>query len=145
MRQQQDNKFYQLQHSAKKLWEKLRRSDVRSEERNQLALELHQLLKGNIVNIVEAHDTSRVVECLYTNGNHDIKNSVFDEVKASQASFSADRTQRLSLSCSPTSLFLSCCIYLSVSVSVSLSSDGERRITRTDPTETRASALYTMR
>ncbi|XP_003742321.1 pumilio homolog 3 [Galendromus occidentalis] len=81
MRQQQDNKFYVLQCSAKKIWEKLRRSDVRSEERNQLAMELHKLLKGNIVNVAEAHDTSRVVECLYTNGSPEIKNSVFDEIK----------------------------------------------------------------
>lgn len=81
MRQQQDNKFYQLQLDAKKLWEKLRRSDVRSEEKHKVANELHELIKGKITNVVEAHDTSRVVECLYSNGSHEIKNSIFEEIK----------------------------------------------------------------
>lgn len=81
IRRQQDNKFYQLQLDAKKLWEKLRRSDVRSEEKYKIADELHQLLKGRITNIIEAHDTSRVVECLYSNGSHEIKNSIFEELQ----------------------------------------------------------------
>ncbi|OQR78692.1 pumilio protein-like [Tropilaelaps mercedesae] len=81
MRQQQENKFYQLQLDAKKLWEKLRRSDMRSEEKQKVANELHRLVAGRVVDIIEAHDTSRVVECLYSNGSHEIKNSIFEEIK----------------------------------------------------------------
>lgn len=66
---------------AKKVWEEVRREDCPDEKKATLLKELHGLVKGSIQKIIFAHDTVRVVECLYHLGSPEIREDMFQEMK----------------------------------------------------------------
>lgn len=66
---------------AKNIWEELRKEDCPEEKKATLAKQLHALVKGNLVKIIFAHDTVRVVECLMALGPEEIKQDIYLELK----------------------------------------------------------------
>ncbi|CAH1774282.1 unnamed protein product [Owenia fusiformis] len=78
-RQQKDN--FEVSQKAKKIWEQLRRHNTTSEKRAELSGELFKLVKGSANQMIFAHDTARVVQCLMKYGSVEHRNFVFEELK----------------------------------------------------------------
>ncbi|KAK2583596.1 hypothetical protein KPH14_009538 [Odynerus spinipes] len=75
--------IYEISVRAKKLSEKLRRSDCTKEERKKLSKEIHELLKSHYSKIIFTHDMSRIVQWILKYCPHDARNVIFDELKPS--------------------------------------------------------------
>lgn len=75
--------LYKISIQAKKLSEKLRRSDCTTEERKTLTKELHGLLKSHYNKIIFTHDMSRIIQWILKYCQHDIRNDIFNELKPS--------------------------------------------------------------
>uniref|UniRef100_A0A915PVW4 PUM-HD domain-containing protein n=1 Tax=Setaria digitata TaxID=48799 RepID=A0A915PVW4_9BILA len=65
---------------CKHLWEKLRSGKTNENERKKLATEIFGIVKGKVKELIFAHDTCRVVECLITNGDNNVRNALFEEL-----------------------------------------------------------------
>ncbi|XP_046818871.1 protein penguin [Vespa crabro] len=74
---------YEISVRAKKISEKLRRTDCTLEEKKKLSQELHELLKSHYNKIIFTHDISRIVQWVLKYCESDIRNNVFDELKPS--------------------------------------------------------------
>ncbi|KAL2741832.1 hypothetical protein V1477_009461 [Vespula maculifrons] len=74
---------YEISIRAKKISEKLRRTDCTLEEKKKLVQELHELLKSHYNKIIFTHDISRIVQWILKYSEPDIRNAVFDELKPS--------------------------------------------------------------
>ncbi|KAL2722427.1 hypothetical protein V1478_009290 [Vespula squamosa] len=74
---------YEISIRAKKISEKLRRTDCTLEEKKKLSQELHELLKSHYNKIIFTHDISRIVQWILKYCELDIQNAVFDELKPS--------------------------------------------------------------
>ncbi|XP_052095978.1 pumilio homolog 3-like [Mytilus californianus] len=74
------NNFNMIQRS-KKIWEELRRHDVKDNKKHELCTELMGFVKGNMKEFAFAHDTARVLQCLVQHGSPGQKDEVFEEVK----------------------------------------------------------------
>ncbi|XP_057379723.1 pumilio homolog 3-like [Daphnia carinata] len=72
---------YLLSVKAKKLWEELRREDTTKEKQLSLSADLYGLIKTHAHELVFAHDTARVIECLFEKASQDIREAVFNELK----------------------------------------------------------------
>lgn len=72
---------YDITHKSKKLWEQLRRFDLTVKQRQELSSELHSLVKGKAKELVFAHDTSRVIQCMLKFCSQEEKNALFEELK----------------------------------------------------------------
>uniref|UniRef100_T1J1K3 PUM-HD domain-containing protein n=1 Tax=Strigamia maritima TaxID=126957 RepID=T1J1K3_STRMM len=71
---------YEIITKAKQVWERFRNTKNK-EKVPENADELYSLIKGHTVQLVYAHDTSRVIECLMSLGPEHIKDAVYDELK----------------------------------------------------------------
>lgn len=49
-------------------------------ERKKCVSEIHGMLKGKVKELIFAHDTCRVVECLVASGGTDVRTALFDEL-----------------------------------------------------------------
>jgi pumilio family protein 6 len=76
---------------AKQVWEELRRKDCPEEKKKELLKELHDLVKGQVIKLIYAHDTVRVIECLVAQGNESIREALFDELKDDLIALSKSR------------------------------------------------------
>jgi len=76
---QKDN--YEIAHRSKKLWEQLRRHDLSVEKKQEICGELHQLVKGSAKELIFAHDTSRVFQCLMKYGLQEHRDELFEELQ----------------------------------------------------------------
>ncbi|CAD5210258.1 unnamed protein product [Bursaphelenchus xylophilus] len=65
---------------AKKIWEKLRSSKTPKAEKEKLTQQLYELVKGKTKDIIHAHDTSRVIQCLLATGNEEVRDKLFEEL-----------------------------------------------------------------
>lgn len=75
--------LYEISIRAKKISEKLRRTDCSLVEKKKLSKELHELLKSHYNKVVFTHDTSRIIQLIIKNCEPDIRNAIFDELKPS--------------------------------------------------------------
>ncbi|OPL20643.1 pumilio domain-containing protein, partial [Mytilus galloprovincialis] len=66
---------------SKKIWEELRRHDVKESKKHELCTELMGFVKGTMKEFAFAHDTARVLQCLVQHGSPGQKDEVFEEVK----------------------------------------------------------------
>ncbi|KAK4011914.1 pumilio homolog 3 [Daphnia magna] len=73
---------YLLSVKAKKLWEELRREDTTKEKQLSLSADLYGLIKTHAQELVFAHDTARVIECLFEKASQDIRDALFNELKS---------------------------------------------------------------
>ena len=73
--------IYELGVQTKKIWEKVRSDKCPEDEKAKLIVELHELVKGQLKNIIYSHDTVRVVETLLSLGTHPIREAILDELK----------------------------------------------------------------
>uniref|UniRef100_A0AAR2JEZ5 Pumilio homolog 3 n=1 Tax=Pygocentrus nattereri TaxID=42514 RepID=A0AAR2JEZ5_PYGNA len=81
-RQQNDKKgTYPIVMRAKQVWEIVRRKDCDKEKRAKLLKELQILVRGKIKTIAFAHDSTRVLQCLFQFGNDKQRQEIFDELK----------------------------------------------------------------
>lgn len=64
-----------------KVWAQLRKHDVTSEKRQELCTKLHTMVKGSARELIFAHDTSRVVQCLVKFCDNAIQNELFTELQ----------------------------------------------------------------
>lgn len=72
--------YDQIQRS-KKIWEELRRFDVKKEKKIELCNELYDMVKDRMKEFCFAHDTARVVQCLIQFGSPEQREKVFEELK----------------------------------------------------------------
>nr|XP_037269903.1 pumilio homolog 3-like [Rhipicephalus microplus] len=80
-RKKHENKFYEISKAAKRIWEDLRLKSCTPQRREELLNQLAKVIKGNIKQLIFAHDTSRVIECMEHLGTPVHRNMIFDEVK----------------------------------------------------------------
>lgn len=80
-RKKNENKFYEISKAAKRVWEELRCKTCRPARREELLAQLTKVVKGNVKQLIFAHDTSRVIECMEHLGTAVHRNMIFDEVK----------------------------------------------------------------
>ncbi|EFX87453.1 hypothetical protein DAPPUDRAFT_43721 [Daphnia pulex] len=73
---------YLLSVKAKKLWEELRREDTTKERQLSISADLYGLIKTHAAELVFAHDTARVIECLFEKSSQDIRDALFNELKS---------------------------------------------------------------
>lgn len=80
-RKMMKNNHYQVGHKAKNMWEQLRRFDLPPEKRHQISTDLYGTIKGRAKELIYAHDTSRVIQCMMKYGSQEHKNAIFEELK----------------------------------------------------------------
>ncbi|KAI1280424.1 Pumilio -like protein 3 [Halotydeus destructor] len=80
-RKMRKNKFFELATQAKQIWEEVRPADCPKEKRVQLIDQLTSQIKGSVKEIIRAHDTVRVVECIVQHGSDKHRTMMFDELK----------------------------------------------------------------
>lgn len=80
-RKKHENKFYEISKAAKRIWEDLRLKSCTPQRREELLNQLAKVVKGNIKQLIFAHDTSRVIECMEHLGTAVHRNMIFEEVK----------------------------------------------------------------
>uniref|UniRef100_A0A224YXC3 Pumilio homology domain family member 6 n=1 Tax=Rhipicephalus zambeziensis TaxID=60191 RepID=A0A224YXC3_9ACAR len=80
-RKKHENKFYEISKAAKRIWEDLRLKSCTPQRREELLNQLSKVVKGNIKQLIFAHDTSRVIECMEHLGTAVHRNMIFEEVK----------------------------------------------------------------
>ncbi|XP_018902804.2 pumilio homolog 3 [Bemisia tabaci] len=80
IRKAHDSSNYELSVSAKKIWEKVRRTDCPKDERSTLIKELHKLLAGKMKSVIFSHDMARIVQWLLKLGSEEIRQAIFDEL-----------------------------------------------------------------
>ncbi|XP_034187161.2 pumilio and CPL domain-containing protein penguin [Osmia lignaria lignaria] len=73
--------IYELSIEAKRIGEKLRRSDCSTLERKKLIAKAHDLLKGNYNKVVLTHDMSRIVQWMYKYSDSKIRQNIFKELQ----------------------------------------------------------------
>lgn len=73
---------YLLSVKAIKLWEELRREDTTKERQLSISADLYGLIKTHAPELVFAHDTARVIECLFEKSSQDIRDALFNELKS---------------------------------------------------------------
>ncbi|XP_011685008.1 PREDICTED: pumilio domain-containing protein KIAA0020 [Wasmannia auropunctata] len=78
-----DDAMYDRIIQAKRISEKLRRSDCKAVDRVALTQTLHDMLKGNYVKVVYTHDMSRVVQCMIKYSKEHIRAAIFREMQSS--------------------------------------------------------------
>ncbi|XP_013407953.1 pumilio homolog 3 isoform X2 [Lingula anatina] len=80
VRKMQRTNFEVIQ-QTKKIWESLRRHDLKAEEKTKLCQELMNMVRGKVKELVFAHDTARVIQCLMKNGSQEQRTELFEELK----------------------------------------------------------------
>uniref|UniRef100_F1KTZ3 Pumilio domain-containing protein 12 n=1 Tax=Ascaris suum TaxID=6253 RepID=F1KTZ3_ASCSU len=71
---------FDLALKCKHLWEKIRSSKCSEEEREAYVHELYGLVRGKAKELIYAHDTCRVIECLTSLPKANIRTMLFDEL-----------------------------------------------------------------
>ncbi|KYM93817.1 PREDICTED: protein penguin [Cyphomyrmex costatus] len=66
---------------AKKISEKLRRSDCKPIDRVALTQTIHNLMKNNYNKVIFTHDISRVIQCMIKNCESHVLQAIFQEIK----------------------------------------------------------------
>lgn len=74
---------YDVSVKAKKISEKLRRSDCTDIERKKLILKVHSLLETHYNKMIFTHDMSRIIQWLLKYGDLNIRLAIFGELKPS--------------------------------------------------------------
>ncbi|KAL3994448.1 CPL (NUC119) domain family protein [Acanthocheilonema viteae] len=72
--------YFDLVLKCKHFWEKLRCGKTSETERKKLASEIFGIVKGKVKELIFAHDSCRIVECMITNGGSDVRNALFEEL-----------------------------------------------------------------
>ncbi|XP_077505038.1 pumilio homolog 3-like [Amblyomma americanum] len=80
-RKKNESKIYEISKAAKRIWEELRCRTCTPVRREELLAQLTNVVRGNIKQLIFAHDTSRVIECMEHLGTAVHRNMIFDEVK----------------------------------------------------------------
>ncbi|KAI9020779.1 armadillo-type protein [Phycomyces nitens] len=66
---------------AKRIWEKLRRSDIKREEQKQLMEEIMAVITGRVQEVIFKHDASRMIQTCLKKGNSDQRRQIAEELK----------------------------------------------------------------
>uniref|UniRef100_A0A0R3RX93 PUM-HD domain-containing protein n=1 Tax=Elaeophora elaphi TaxID=1147741 RepID=A0A0R3RX93_9BILA len=72
--------YFDLVLKCKHLWEKLRCGKTSESERKKLATEIFGIVKGKVKELIFAHDSCRIVECMVANGKNDVRSALFEEL-----------------------------------------------------------------
>ncbi|KFM56589.1 Pumilio domain-containing protein, partial [Stegodyphus mimosarum] len=72
---------FEIGQTLKILWEELRRDDCKPERKIQLIKQVCELLKGRVKEFTFAHDTVRVLECVFALGAETYRSLLFEELK----------------------------------------------------------------
>ncbi|KAM7305870.1 pumilio homolog 3 [Ixodes scapularis] len=80
-RKKKDGTFFETSKAIKQVWEDLRRKACSKEKRAKLLTQLTGLVKGRVKELIFAHDTARVIECMGDLGTPEHRNLIFEEVK----------------------------------------------------------------
>ncbi|XP_078050252.1 pumilio and CPL domain-containing protein penguin [Augochlora pura] len=77
------NDVYEIAIKAKKIGEKLRRSDCTPLERKKLILNTHELLRSHYNKVMLTHDLSRIIQWMIKFSDQNIQRSIYAELKPS--------------------------------------------------------------
>ncbi|RWS23834.1 pumilio domain-containing protein KIAA0020-like isoform X2 [Leptotrombidium deliense] len=80
-RKKSENNNFELATEAKKIWEIVRREDCAPADRERYMNQLMKMIKGNVKQIIRAHDTVRVIECIVAHGGDENRTKIYEEVK----------------------------------------------------------------
>lgn len=80
-RRMKENKYFDITQNAKKIWEEMRRDDCPIKRKHQLIDNLMAMIKGKIREIIRAHDTVRIIQCIVAYGTQDHRSVLFEELK----------------------------------------------------------------
>lgn len=80
-RRMSENKYFEITERAKKIWEEMRRDDCPSNRKHELIENLMGMIKGKVRDIVRAHDTVRIIQCVIAYGTQAHRSSLFEELK----------------------------------------------------------------
>lgn len=81
MRKQKEREGFDVVKLLKTYWEDLRREDCILEKKTQLLNQICNLVKGRVKEFIFAHDTVRVLECVFADGTEEHRNLLFEEIK----------------------------------------------------------------
>lgn len=77
------NDIYEIAIRAKKIGEKLRRSDCKALERKKLTLQIHDLLRSHYNKVMLTHDLSRIIQWMIKYSDQKIQREIYAELKPS--------------------------------------------------------------
>ncbi|KAI8086247.1 armadillo-type protein [Halteromyces radiatus] len=66
---------------AKKVWEQLRRGDIKREEQKQLMEKMMSIIQGRVQDVIFKHDASRIIQTCLKKGNGEQRNQITEELK----------------------------------------------------------------
>ncbi|ORX62028.1 ARM repeat-containing protein [Hesseltinella vesiculosa] len=79
-RKSQDKNFDMIT-QAKRVWEQLRRGDVKRDEQKALMEKMMTIITGRVQDIIFKHDASRIIQTCLKKGNGEQRDKIADELK----------------------------------------------------------------
>lgn len=70
---------------GKKVWEQIRRKDIKKDEKKKLIAELCDLMRGKVKELVFKHDASRIVQTVVKYGDKAQREEIAKELKGTYA------------------------------------------------------------
>ncbi|KAJ2957959.1 hypothetical protein NQZ79_g6437 [Umbelopsis isabellina] len=71
---------YEILTEAKKVWEKLRRGDIKRDEKQKLMKEIMEMIEGRVGDLIFKHDASRIIQTCLKQGNSAQRNIIAGEL-----------------------------------------------------------------
>ncbi|KAG0164793.1 pumilio domain member 6 [Apophysomyces sp. BC1015] len=75
------DRSYEMISEAKKVWEVLRRGDIKREEQKQLMEKIMNIITGKVQDVIFKHDASRMIQTCLKKGNGEQRNQIAEELK----------------------------------------------------------------
>ncbi|KAI8376486.1 armadillo-type protein [Radiomyces spectabilis] len=66
---------------AKRIWEQLRRGDIKREEQKKLMEDIMSVITGRVQDVIFKHDASRIIQTCLKKGNGEQRNQIAEELK----------------------------------------------------------------
>ncbi|KAI8066341.1 armadillo-type protein [Gongronella butleri] len=76
-----NDRSYDMISQAKRVWEQLRRGDVKREQQKELMVQMMSIITGRVQDIIFKHDASRIIQTCLKKGNGEQRNQIADELK----------------------------------------------------------------
>ncbi|KAF7724022.1 hypothetical protein EC973_001429 [Apophysomyces ossiformis] len=75
------DRSFEMITEAKKIWETLRRGDIKREEQKQLMEKIMNVITGKVQDVIFKHDASRIIQTCLKKGNGEQRNQIAEELK----------------------------------------------------------------
>ncbi|CAO3587481.1 unnamed protein product [Absidia cylindrospora] len=75
------DRSFDMMTEAKKVWEQLRRGDIKREEQKALMEKMMTIIQGRVQDVIFKHDASRMIQTCLKKGNGEQRNQITEELK----------------------------------------------------------------